>query len=140
MNITTRAKVLVGGIALVGAVALGGTAFTGTGVTTSGQAASAQFVGGAISQSVTGATLSGIVYAYANGTNTAVHSVTLTFANDNTDGRLPTVELTNTSGATFTCQPVAVTSGSNTSLCSADTDDAVGVSAIAVTVPSTNIS
>jgi hypothetical protein len=73
---------LVGGIAAAGVVAAGATAFTATGLATSGTGAAAnQFIGGQISQTVTGANLSGIAYSFLDApTNTQFSSVLLTFS------------------------------------------------------------
>jgi hypothetical protein len=66
-------------VAVAGLALAGGSAFTGTGVTTTGTAASAQFVGGTVSQSVTGATLDSIVYGFTDGTDSKVSTIRLTF-------------------------------------------------------------
>ncbi len=63
--------------AFAGLVAAGGVAFTATGINNT---APDQFVGGTVHQSVTGADLTNIAYVYADESNTAVESVTLTFA------------------------------------------------------------
>ena len=77
MNIAKRARVIVGAVALIGAVGVGGTALTATGLTNN--AGSSQFVGGSVSQSVTGAALTSVTYGYADTTNTAVDTVDLVF-------------------------------------------------------------
>jgi hypothetical protein len=132
MIVAERAKLMIAAVTLAGAVALGSTAFTSTGLATSGQAASAQFVGGTVSQSVTGATLSIIAYGYTDGTNTVVDEVTLTFANDLTDGMTPTVAFLGGDAGSFTCDPIISEVGSNTSLCDGDT--VTNITGIAVTV------
>jgi len=68
----------LGALAIAGTVAVGGSAFTGTGLANS--AGATQFIGGTIDQTVTGATLNGVVYGYSDDTHTAVSSVALTFA------------------------------------------------------------
>jgi hypothetical protein len=134
---------MVTGLAVAGIVATGGSALTSTGVTTTNQAASAQFVGGTVSQAVTGATLDSIDYSFTNGTKTVVRSVLLTFANELTDGK--TVSILPSGGAyagaatTFTCPAVAVGAGANTSTCTADGVDAtadgyLGITSLAITV------
>jgi hypothetical protein len=100
---------IVAGLAAAGLAAAGGSAFTATGLATSGTAASAQFVGGTISQAVTGGTLSSIAYGYTNPTNTAVNTITLTFANANADTRAVTAVATGGNNGTFTCENVAAT-------------------------------
>jgi hypothetical protein len=77
MNTT---KKLIGAVAVAGVLAAGGSAFTGTGVTST--APSTQFVGGTVSQAVTGATLNNVTYGFSDATNTAINAVTLTFAAD----------------------------------------------------------
>jgi hypothetical protein len=60
-------------LAAVGLAAADGSAFTATGLATTGQASAAQFIGGTISQAVTGATLDSVTYGYADAaTKTAV--------------------------------------------------------------------
>jgi hypothetical protein len=122
---------IVVSVAAAGLVAAGGSAFTATGLATSGTAASAQFVGGTISQAVTGATLNSIVYGYVDGTHTAVNSIILTFANANADGRAATAVATGGNNGTFTCENVGATT-TMVSTCTyvAGTDLAVGTSGI----------
>jgi hypothetical protein len=131
MRLTPTIKVVVGAIALAGALAAAGSAFTGTGVTNN--AGSTQFVGGTVSQSVTGATLTSVTYAFGNApANTAVHSVALVFADANTDGRTPTVAFTGGNAVAFTCDEIAVTT--HLSTCTTVGADRTGVDSIAVTV------
>ena len=94
-------------MAIAGLASLGGSAFTGTGV--ANNAPASQFVGGTVSQTVTGATLESVGYAFADGpANTQVQTINLTFSNT-ADGR--TVSVTPTGGATgvgtFSCTGVA---------------------------------
>jgi len=91
-------KLLVAATA-AGLIATAGSAFTGTGISTTGTAAADQFVGGQVSQSVTGATLSTIAYDFTDETNTLVDGITLTFTDSNaTASRLPYRALTQTGG------------------------------------------
>jgi hypothetical protein len=100
-----------GAIAVAGLVAAGGSAFTGTGLATN--AGATQFVGGTVSQAVTGATLASIVYGYANTTTkTDVNQITLTFTSTQ-DGRAVTATPTGGSGGTFSCPNTAA----NSSVC-----------------------
>lgn len=92
-------------LSVAGLAVAAGSAFTGAGLSTSGTAASPQFVGGTVSQTVTGATLDSLVYGFTDGTKTAVNQVTLTFA-DATGGKTPTVSLTGGGTATFACLPI----------------------------------
>lgn len=119
-------------LSVAGLAVAAGSAFTGTGVTTSGQAASEQFVGGTVNQTVTGATLDSLVYGFTDGTKTAVNEVTLTFA-DATGGKTPTLSLTGGTAATFTCTTVDGTTF--VSVCTAATGTSqTGVISAAVTV------
>jgi hypothetical protein len=129
MLITTK---ILGALAVSGLVAAGGAAFTGTGVTNS--AGSNQFVGGTVSQGVTGATLSGVVYAFGDApANTAVHAVALTFADVNSDGKTPTVVFTGGNAVAFTCDVIAVST--HLSTCTTAGADRVGVTSLAITIP-----
>jgi hypothetical protein len=69
---------LLGGVAVAGAVAAGTTAFTATGLATN--AGASGFVGGTISQTVTGATLSSITYHTDTTPGDSVDSITMVFA------------------------------------------------------------
>jgi hypothetical protein len=105
---------IAAGAAVAGLAALGGTAFTGTGLGNSAPAT--QFIGGTVSQSVTGATLDSVDYGFADDpAHTQVSSIQLTFSNT-ADGR--TVAATphgnSANGGTFGCTAVA----SNASTCS----------------------
>jgi hypothetical protein len=120
---------IISAVAVAGLVAAGTSAFTATGVTNN--AGSTQFVGGTVSQSVTGATLSSIVYGFADSSNTAIHTATLTFADANSDGLTPTVVFTASSAQSFSCTAI---SASHVSTCTADDADQTGASSIAITV------
>ncbi|AMM31604.1 hypothetical protein SA2016_0916 [Sinomonas atrocyanea] len=117
----------------LGAAALaGGTAFTGTGLATT--APSTQFLGGTVSQSVTGATLSGVDYAFADApSNTEVNSITLTFA-DATGGKVPTVSLNSGSGTAFTCTAIDGTTFQATCTPATAGTYQTGLTSLAVTV------
>lgn len=126
----TKNITLLGAVAVAGLTAAAGSAFTGTGLSTT--AGPTQFVGGTVSQSVTGATLSSIVYGYTDGTKTAVSSVTLTFG-DATGGKTPSVVLTGGTATTFTC--AAIDAATFVSLCSPGSGlSQTGVTSVAVTV------
>ena len=131
MTISKHARLLVATVSVLGALGIAGSAFTGSGFTNN--AGPSQFVGGTVSQSVTGATLSSVAYTFGDPpANTAIHSALLTFADANTDGKTPTVVFTGGSAATFTCTAVEATN--HTSTCTADTTDETGASSIAITV------
>lgn len=108
----TSAKILTA-LSVAGLAVAAGSAFTGTGVATSGQAASAQFVGGTVSQAVTGATLTDISYSFADtAAKTKVNSIALTFTGT-ANGRGVAVAPSGGSGGTFNCTAVS----SNASTC-----------------------
>jgi hypothetical protein len=125
---------LFGAVAVAGVIAASGSAFTGTGVATSGQAASPQFVGGTVTQSVTGATLTGITYSFADtASKTLVNSIALAFSGT-ADGRTVAVAPAGGSGGTFSCSAVA----SNASTCdftpTAAETGYLGLTSLSVTV------
>jgi hypothetical protein len=131
MNIQKRAKIAIAAVSLAGVVGLGGAAFTSTGVTNS--AGASQFVGGTVSQSVTGATLSSVAYTFGDApANTAVHSALLTFADSNTDAKTPTVAFTGGNAVAFTCTAIEATG--HTSTCTTAGADRTGVTSIAITI------
>jgi hypothetical protein len=119
---------LVGAVAVAGLVAAGGSAFTATGLLNS--AGASQYIGGTVTQSVTGATLESIEYGFSDSpANTSVSSVTLGLSGD-VDGKTPGISLTG--GTPFSC--TAVVAGSSTCTPTTPGNYAVGVTAIAVTV------
>jgi hypothetical protein len=121
---------IVGGLAVAGLALAAGSAFTGTGVTSN--AGATQFVGGTVSQSATGATLSSVVYSFGDApANTAVHSVALTFSDANADGKTPTIVFTGGNAVAFTCDVIAAT---HLSTCTTAGADRTGVTSIAITV------
>ena len=132
MDLTRHAKMLLGTIALAGAaaIALSGIALTGSGVTTT--AGSTQFVGGTVTQGVTGATLSSIAYTFGDApANTAIRSALLTFGPD-ADGKAVAIEFTGGNAVAFTCTAVEVTG--HTSTCTTAGADRTGVTSAAITV------
>lgn len=130
---------IITALSVAGLAVAAGSAFTGTGVATAGQAASAQFVGGTVSQAVTGATLTDVTYDFADaGPNTRVNSIALTFSGT-ANGRLVAVAPSGGSGGTFDCTAVA----SNASTCTFVEDPATvgvtetgytGLSSLSITV------
>ena len=101
---------LITALSVAGLAVAAGSAFTGAGLMNA--AGSSQFVGGQVSQTVTGATLSNLQYGFTDATKTAVNQVTLTFAPGSDD---KTVQLSLAGGgtATFVCDPIA----DNVSVC-----------------------
>lgn len=131
MRVSTKAVVAVG---VAGLAAASGAAFTGTGLTNT--AGATQFVGGTVSQTVTGATLTNVLYAFVDTTNTAVDEVTLTFASA-TGNKIPAITLTGTTAVEFIC--TAIDGTTFKSVCTPSTavgngTSVSGVTAIDVTV------
>jgi hypothetical protein len=89
-------KKLLGAVAVAAIVAASGSAFTGTGLSTT--AGDSQFVGGQVTQTVTGATLANIKYNTVGAAATAVSTVDLTFADANADAQTVTVKVNSGSG------------------------------------------
>lgn len=129
----TRNIKLLGAVAVAGLAAAAGSALTGTGLATGGTAASPQFVGGTITQSVTGATLTSIVYGYADPTTkTAVNSITLTFASTADAVHVAAVP-SGGSGGTFSCSDVSSNSSSCTFAATTTELGYTGLTSLAVT-------
>lgn len=109
----TSAKIVTA-LSVTGLALAAGSAFTGAGLVNG--AGSTQFVGGTVSQTVTGATLNSLVYSFTDGTKTAVNRVTLTFA-EGAATKVPTLSLTGDgAAAVFTCGAIDV---SGVSVCNA---------------------
>jgi hypothetical protein len=165
MHITKRVKVVAGVSALLGVVLAGGSAFTATGITLGTSAALPQFIGGTVSQDVSGTTLESVIYSYADaadgtsgsgtpagagdttgetpgvGNNTEIDSVLLTFSDDNAGATVPTIVFggTNSPYSDWTCTTIA-TSTPFVSTCTTTASPAyaVGVTSITVTLAPTN--
>jgi hypothetical protein len=126
-----RKPLIAGGaLALASLAAFGGSAFTGSGVTM--VAPTSQFIGGTVSQSVTGATLQSIAYTPKAGNGTTLTSATLTFADGAADAKVPAMELTGTSE---TAECTAVAAADHTSTCTFS-GDVTGLTGASITVPS----
>lgn len=123
----TSAKIVTA-LSVTGLALAAGSAFTGAGL--SNTAGPTQFVGGTVTQTVTGATLTGLEYGFTDATKTAVNQVTLTFA-AGVDGKTPALSLTGGTPAAFTC--TAIDAVTNTSVCTT-TGSQSGVDSAAVTV------
>jgi hypothetical protein len=103
----------VGIVAIGGVIAASSSAFTAGGVT----APTSAFVGGSVSQSITGAALESVVYDTDEALN-KITSVTLTFSDSAADAKTPTIAFSGaTINGTYTC--AAVEAAAHTSLCSA---------------------
>ena len=119
---------LLGAVAVAGLVAATGSAFTGTGLTNA--AGATQFVGGTVSQAVTGATLSAVAYTFSNTTKTAVTQIDLTFATG-ANGQAVTVALTGADSDAFTCTVITNDASTCTTALNASY---TGLTSLAVTV------
>ncbi|MDQ1732006.1 MAG: hypothetical protein QOK10_2165 [Pseudonocardiales bacterium] len=128
-----KSIILVGAAAAAGLVALGGSAFTGSGLSTSGTAASPQFIGGTVSQSVTGATLTAINYGFTDVTNTSVNTIALTFATT-ADGRTVAAVPSGGAGGTFACSDILNNASSCTFAPATAETGYTGLTSLAVTV------
>ncbi|MDI3193752.1 hypothetical protein QK290_04190 [Pseudarthrobacter sp. AL07] len=133
---------IITALSVAGLAVAAGSAFTGTGVTTSGTAASAQFVGGTVSQAVSGATLTTVGYGFFDTTTkNQVNTITLTFAAD-AAGKAVAAAPSGGTGGTFSCGVIGATTA-NVSDCTFVEDPATtgvtetgytGLSSLAVTV------
>jgi hypothetical protein len=105
---------IITALSVAGLSMAAGSAFTGAGLTSA--AGSTQFIGGTVSQSVAGATLTDLEYGFvADGTQTAVNQVTLTFA-EGADNKAVVLSLAGSgTAADFTCS--AIDAATNVSVC-----------------------
>lgn len=109
-----RTSTKVFGLVALGCVVTASNAgYTAGGVT----APSSAFVGGSVSQTITGAALTSVVYDTDEALN-KINSVTLTFSNASADTKTPTIAFAGAVvNGTYTCE--AVEAVGHTSLCSA---------------------
>ncbi|GGL99153.1 hypothetical protein [Nakamurella endophytica] len=124
----TSSKIAVAA-AFVGLAVAGGAAFTGAGL--SSTAPASQFIGGTVSQTVTGATLTSVAYQFTDTSNTAIDQATLTFA-PGAGGKAVAIVFAGSGATAFTCAPIDA--GTNTSVCDATSDPATGVTGASITV------
>ena len=110
MNSNTRIKGILAAVALAGAFGVAGGAFTAGGVS---DTSSDGFVGGTVSQTITGAEITNVAYA-VSATN-EIDSVTLTFA-AGANGKAVAIDFDDALSA-YTCGTVAT----NSSTCTATT-------------------
>jgi hypothetical protein len=102
-------------LAVAGVVAAGGSAFTAGGL--QNLAGADQFVGGSVTQTVSGTTVTGVAYE-TDAANNNIKSVTLTFGNDAADGTQPTLVFSGPGAENYTCAIVAeVVDAKGTSVC-----------------------
>jgi len=110
MRTTTK---VIGAVAIGAVVAASGAAFTAGGIT----APASSFVGGSVTQTLTGATLASVVYDTDEAAN-KITSVTLTFSDESADAKTPSIAFGGAAvNGTYTC--AAVEAAGHTSLCSA---------------------
>jgi hypothetical protein len=91
---------MAGGVVVAGVVAAGATAVTGAGVTLSGTATD-QWVGGTATQTITGASVTGVVYSYVDAAKTQVSSIAITITG------APSKTVTITPSGAFSTSPLA---------------------------------
>lgn len=99
MNINTRIKGIIGAVALVGAFGVAGGAFTAGGVS---DTSADGFVGGTVTQTVTGAVVTNVDYAVSVANE--IDTVTLTFAGG-VDTKAVAIAFDDGSSA-YTCEDV----------------------------------
>jgi hypothetical protein len=77
---------MAGGVVAAGVVAAGATAVTGSGMVWggSGTGTATQFVGGTLTQSVTGASVTAVAYLHADAAKTQTNSIAMTISGANT--------------------------------------------------------
>lgn len=127
-----KSSKLVTALAVAGLAFASGSAFTGTGLDTT--AGATQFVGGTVSQSVTGATLAGITYGFSDTeSKTSVNNISLVFTGT-ADGLAVTATPTGGTGGTFSCTDVAANASTCTYTPTAGENGYTGLSSLAVAV------
>lgn len=139
MNLNKRARLLVGAVALAGTVAFAGNAFTagGASIDNSGGGHDGSFVGGRVTQNITGAVVTDVHYNVNNSTN-KISSVDLTFDSTTQDGKAVALAFTATGGGvagTYVCENIGATT-THVSACSATTPADVTAASVAITVTS----
>ena len=101
----TPTRLLIG-VVLAGLAGSYGIALTGAGLGMSA-ATGSPFIGGTVSESVTGATIDDIGYRFADSTTqTLINRIDLSFTGNAVDGRRPTVAPSGGTGGTFSCSSV----------------------------------
>jgi hypothetical protein len=120
-----KSTTLMSSLAIAGLAIAGGSAFTGGGVT---RTAPDAFVGGTVTQLITGATLSNIQYVYSDPAQRSITSVELTFGGVK-DGEVPSIAIAGITPGSYTC--VGFVSG--VSLCSAVVE-AYDMTSLAITL------
>jgi hypothetical protein len=126
---------MLGGVAVAGVVATGGTALTGAGVAWTGGITQTGFVGGTVSQTVQGATITSVSYLYGAQTAGDVTGVTVAFDDAYSNGK--TLALVPSGGSaeggftSFVCSG-AIASAAKT--CTANLGSYRGMTALAITV------
>jgi hypothetical protein len=91
---------MAGGVVVAGVVAAGATAVTGAGVTLSGTATD-QWVGGTATQTISGASVTGVAYTYVDAAKTQVSSIVINISG------APSKTVTITPSGTFSTSPLA---------------------------------
>ena len=118
-------------VAVAGIVFAGGSAFTGTGLDTT--AGATQFIGGQVSQAVTGATLAGVDYDFTDTTQESINKINLSFANTE-DGKPVAVTTTGGAGGTFLCGNVVANASTCSFTATPGEDGYTGLTGLSITV------
>jgi hypothetical protein len=98
-----KSTTLLSSLAVAAIAIAGSSAFTGGGLT---KGVPNVFVGGTVTQNISGATLSSVVYSYTDATNTSVTSVVLTFVGA-IEGATPTIAFSGGTPAPYVCSGIA---------------------------------
>jgi hypothetical protein len=100
-----KSTTLMSSLAVAALAIAGSSAFTGGGLT-KGAGVPNVFVGGTVTQNISGATLSSVVYTYTDSSNTSVASLVLTFAGA-IEGSTPTIAFSGGTPAPYGCSAIA---------------------------------
>lgn len=112
----TNTKKLLGAVAVAGLVATTGTAFTAGGLARESSFDGSDFLGGEVTQTVTGATLSDVAYV-ADASGTSVTAINLTFVSAlDASAQVVTVDVNN-SGSPITCTGASAPANSTSFSC-----------------------
>jgi hypothetical protein len=153
MKLATK---ILGSVAIAGILASGGSAFTGAGLNLTGSASSNSFVGGSVTQTVSGAQLKSVAYHTAAADSKEIDQITLTFTGSVGDmaalaakaqGDITAVATgaTNGTDAPFTClqavQGIVTTGGgkNDDTAVSVCTGSKFNVASLAVTVAGSTV-
>lgn len=136
----SNTKKILGAVAVAGIVAASGSAFTGTGISRGAEGQANDFVGGTVTQSVTGATLSSVGYN-ANPdvpAGTDIDSVSITFTAALTADQVVTATANKGSVATGANAPATLTCGTPATTVTCTVLEGTNINTLDITVASGN--